>query len=135
MHTDPYLFFDGRCAEAFEFYRDKLGAEIRALVRSRDMPGASPDLGDKVMHAVLVLGDSTILGSDTLAKAGTARSGFSMSLQVAEESEAERLFETLSDGGRVEVPMMSTPFASRFAKVADRFGTPWMILCEQQPAA
>jgi PhnB protein len=128
MHTEPYLFFDGRCAEAFEFYRDALGAEIRSLVRSRDMPGAPADVGDKVIHAVLGVGDSTILGSDMLAKAGTARSGFSISLQVAEESEAERLFEVLSNCGQVEVPMMSTPFASRYAKVVDRFGTPWIIV-------
>jgi PhnB protein len=86
------------------------------------------------MHAAMRIGDTTVLASDGRGDGGTPFSGFSMSLQVGDDAEAERLFGMLADGGAVQVPMMSTPFASRFGMVADRFGTPWMIVTEQQPA-
>jgi PhnB protein len=90
MRADPYLFFDGRCAEAFEFYRDSLRGRIQALVRFRDMPGASSGSGDRVMHAALNIGDTTILGSDGPAGGTSKPGGFSISLQVEDDTEAER---------------------------------------------
>ena len=125
MKADPYLFFGGRCSEAIDFYRDILGAEVRAFARFRDMPGAAPHAGDPVMHAELNVGGSTIFASDGGKNSGGA--GFAIALQASEDTEAERLFADLSAGGAVEVPLMSTPFASRFGKATDRFGTPWMI--------
>ena len=125
MKADPYLFFGGKCSDAVDFYRETLGAEVRAFVRFRDMPGAAPDAGDNVMHAELNVGGSTIFASDGGKNSGGV--GFAISLQANDDVEAERLFAALSADGAIEVPLMSTPFASRFGKATDRFGTPWMI--------
>ena len=130
MKAQPYLFFGGACAEALEFYRAVLGADIRALVRFRDMPGAAPDAGNRVMHAELAIGDSTILASDGQGDSRQA-AGYAISLQAADDAEAERLFAALSAKGRIDVPLTTTPFASRFGMVADRFGTPWMVTTPQ----
>jgi PhnB protein len=139
MRADPYLFFRGRCEEALEFYQKTLGAKIESLVRFGDMPGSpsntrDPGTKDNVMHAALRIGETTVLASDGRAGADAKFDGFSLSLQVTGDAEAERLFAALAEGGAIEVPLMSTPFASRFGKVADRFGTPWMIVTQQQPA-
>jgi PhnB protein len=130
MKVQPYLFFGGKCAEAFEFYRTALGADIRAMVRFKDMPGAGADAGDRVMHAELGLGESTILASDGQGE-GRQAAGYAIALQTADDVAAERLFAVLSTEGRIDVPLMTTPFASRFGMVADRFGTPWMITTPQ----
>jgi PhnB protein len=131
MKAVPYLFFYGACAEALAFYREALGAEIHALVRFRDMPGASADAGDRVMHAEFRVGESTIFASD--GQGGERqRSGYAISLLAADDVEAERLFAALAANGRIEVPLMSTPFASRFGMLSDRYGTPWMITTPQK---
>lgn len=131
MRTNPYLFFGGRCEDAIQFYRDVLGAELRAFVRFGDMPGAAPAASDKVMHAELGIGESTIFVSDAGRGAGEGNAAFSISLQASDDIEAERLFSALAVDGAIEVPLMSTPFASRFGKATDRFGTPWMITTPQ----
>jgi PhnB protein len=131
MKAVPYLFFYGACAEALAFYREALGAEIRAVVRFRDMPGASADAGDRVMHAEFSVGESTIFASD--GQGGERQSsGYAISLLAADDVEAERLFAALAANGRIEVPLMSTPFASRFGMLRDRYGTPWMITTPQK---
>ena len=112
MRTDPYLFFSGRCADALDFYCGTLGARIETLV---------PDANSQVMHAVLRVGETTVLASD-------GRSKTSLSLQVDDDAEAERVFAALADQGTVEIPLMSTPFASRFGTLTDRFGTSWLIV-------
>jgi PhnB protein len=134
MRVEPYLFFHGRCAEALEFYRTVLGATIEAVVRHGDVPGSAPEAKDKIMHAAMRIGDTAVLASDGRGSGGTTFSGFSIALQVADSTEAERLFGLLATGGAVQVPMMSTPFAACFGMVADRFGTPWMIVTERHPA-
>ena len=131
MYAHPYLFFSGTCTKAVEFYRDRLGADVRALVRFRDLPGASPDAGDKVMHAELAIGQSTIFASDGRRDDGSNGTGYAISLQAANDREAERLFAALADQGTIEIPLMTTPFASRFGKAVDRFGTPWMVTTPQ----
>jgi PhnB protein len=131
MKADPYLIFGGTCGEAVEFYRSVLGAELRALVRFRDLPGATPEAGDKVMHVELDLGGSTIFASDGRGDQRSESAGFAISLQVGNDSEAERLFSALAADGTIEVPLMTTPFASRFGMARDRFGTPWMIVTPQ----
>ncbi len=137
MRVDPYLYFNGRCEEAIEFYRRALGAEVAQLTRNRDNPGAQspPDSGDKVMHADLRIGETKVLASDGQSQGDTNFKGFSLSLTATSDKEADRLFEALSDGGAVKLPMMSTPFASRFAMVADRFGVLWTIASHQQASA
>ena len=131
MRVDPYLFFDGRCEEAVAFYARALGAKVALLTRFKDFPGmAGPGAGDKIMHADLRIGDATVLASD--GKQGDF-GGFSLSLSASSDAEAERLFETLSEEGSVQLPMAATPFASRFGMVADRFGVLWTVV-HQSPA-
>ena len=133
MQVQPYLFFDGRCEEAVEFYRSTLGAEVAMLMRFKDSPEAHepgmvpPGAGDKVMHASLRIGETTVLASDGRCEGRPSFQGFSLSLTVPDDPEAERLFAALADGGQVQMPLTKTFFASRFGMVADRFGVSWMI--------
>jgi PhnB protein len=134
MRVEPYLYFDGRCDAAVELYRRALGAEVTALVRFKDNPGTLAPAGadDKVMHASLRLGETTVLASDGQSRGGPNFQGFSLSLTAADDGEAKRLFTALSAGGRVQVPLGSTPFASRFGMVADRFGVLWTVVARAQ---
>jgi PhnB protein len=130
MQVQPYLFFDGRCDEALEFYQGAIGAEVTMLMRFKDSPdpGMCPaGAEDKVMHASLRIGDSTVLASDGRCQGRPSFEGFALSLTVPDDAAAERLFAALADGGQVQMPLAKTFFASRFGMVADRFGVPWMI--------
>jgi PhnB protein len=134
MQVQPYLFFDGRCEEAIEFYRTALGAKVTMLMRYKDspepqQPGMLPaGFEDKVMHANLRIGDSELMASDGHCQGQPNFQGFSLSLTAADEAEAERLFAALADGGRVQIPMSKTFFSSRFGMVTDRFGVGWMVI-------
>jgi PhnB protein len=131
MLVQPYLSFDGRCEEALEFYRAALGAEVTMLTRFSDYPGP-PDPRmvapkDKVMHASIRVGETTILASDGRCGGQPKFQGISLSLTVANDAEAERLFTALADGGQVQMPLSKTFFSSRFGMLADRFGVSWMV--------
>ncbi len=134
MQVQPYLFFDGRCEEAVEFYRNVLGAEVTMLMRFKDSPEppqpgmVPPGAEDKVMHASFRLGDSTVMASDGRCQGQPSFQGFSLTLSVTSEAEAERLFAALGDGGQVQMPLTKTFFSQRFGMVADRFGVSWMVL-------
>src|ERR1700730_2205436 len=132
VHTvQPYLFFEGRCEEAIEFYRSALGAEVTMLLRFKDSPepgACAPADENKVMHASFRIGDTTLMASDGRCEGKPSFQGFSLSLTAPNEAEAERFFAALGDGGRVEMPLTKTFFSSRFGMVADRFGVPWMII-------
>ena len=133
MQVQPYLFFDGRCEEAVEFYRKSLGAEVTMLMRFKDSPEphqpgmCPPGAGDKVMHTSFRIGDTTVLASDGQCAGRPSFQGFALSLTVPAEAEAERLFALLADGGQVQMPLTKTFFSSRFGMVADRFGVSWMV--------
>ncbi len=133
MRVDPYLFFDGRCEEAVAFYQRALGAKVALMMRFKDFPGMQPPPGaaEKVIHADLRIGDTTVLASD--GKQGDFQ-GFSLSLSVSSDAEAERLFAVLGEGGRVQLPLASTPFASRFGMVADAFGVLWTVVHQSAAA-
>jgi len=134
MQVQPYLFFDGRCEEAIEFYRRTLGAEVTMLMRFKDSPEpptpgmVPPGAENKVMHASLRIGDTTVMASDGRCQGKPSFQGFSLSLSVPDDAEAERRFAVLADGGQVQMPLAKTFFASRFGMVADRFGVSWMII-------
>jgi len=130
MQVQPYLFFDGRCDEAVEFYQSALGAEVTMLMRFKDSPdpGMCPaGAQDKVMHASLRIGDSTVLASDGRCEGRPSFEGFALSLTVPDDAAAERLFAALGDGGQVQMPLARTFFSPRFGMVADRFGVSWMV--------
>jgi len=133
MQVQPYLFFDGRCEEALEFYRSALGAEVTSLHRFKDSPephapGMIPSGAEnKVMHASFRVGSTTVLASDGRCTGHPSFQGFSLSITVPNDAEAERLFAALGQGGQVQMPLSKTFFSSRFGMVADRFGVSWMV--------
>ena len=111
MLVQPYLFFDGRCEEAIEFYRSALGAEVTALLRFKDSPDPGmcvPGAGEKVMHASFRIGETTVMASDGRCQGQPSFQGFSLSLTVPNEAEAERLFAALADGGQIQMPLAKT---------------------------
>jgi PhnB protein len=134
MQVQPYLFFDGRCEEALEFYKSALGAEVEMLLRFKDSPEppapgmVPPDSGDKVMHTSLRIGDTTVMASDGRCQGEPSFQGFALALTAADEVEADRLFAALADGGQVQMPLAKTFFSPRFGMVADRFGVSWMVV-------
>jgi PhnB protein len=134
MQVQPYLFFEGRCEEAIEFYRRALGAEVTALMRfneNPEPPAASrvpPGSGNKIMHANLRFGDTVVMASDGSCLGKSSFQGFALTLTAANDAEAERLFAALVDGGQVQMPLDRTFFASRFGMAADRFGVPWIVI-------
>ncbi len=134
MQVQPYLFFDGRCDEALEFYRRTLRAEVTMLMRFKDSPEphqpgmVPPGSENKVMHTSFRIGDTTVMASDGRCQGQPSFQGFSLSLTVPDDAEAERRFAVLADGGQVQMPLTKTFFASRFGMVADRFGVSWMII-------
>jgi len=133
MEIQPYMFFEGHCEEAIEFYRQALGAEVTMLMRYKDSPVPPdpnmipPGAGDKVMHASLRIGDTKVLVSDGHCQGWPGFQGFALSLTVANVAEADRAFTALADDGQVQMPLAKTFFSPRFGMVSDRFGVLWMI--------
>jgi PhnB protein len=136
MQVSPYLFFDGRCAEAIDFYRAALGAEVAMVMQYKDcpepFPGEPPPL-DKIMHASLRIGSTSVSLSDGHCSGTANFQGFALTLTATDAAEAERLFAALSDGGQVRMPLGKTFFSPAFGMLADRFGVAWMVMVE--PAA
>jgi PhnB protein len=131
--VQPYLFFEGRCEEAIEFYRRAVGAEVLMLMRYKDspepaQPGCQPPDLNKVMHMSFRIGENTIMASDGRCSGKPNFEGFALSITVPTEAEAERHFNALAEGGKVELPLTKTFFSPRFGMVVDRFGVFWMIL-------
>jgi PhnB protein len=134
LTVQPYLNFDGRCEEAIEFYRRALGAEVNMMMRYKESPEppppgcVPPGSENRIMHASLRIGETTLMASDGRCGGKPDFQGFSLSLTAATEDQAERLFGALADGGKVEMPMAKTFFSPRFGMVFDRFGVMWMVL-------
>lgn len=140
MQVQPYLFFDGRCEEALEFYKKAVGATVEALMRFSEAPpnpeaqakdccGALP-APDKVMHCSFRIGDTSIMGSDGRCTGQPEFKGFALTINAKSDAETERLFGALSDGGQVQMPLEKTFFASKFGMCADRFGVGWMVIAD-----
>jgi PhnB protein len=137
--VQSYLFFEGRCQEALEFYRKALGAEVTALMRYKDSPDQTmvqPGSEDKVMHASFQIGETTVMASDGRCGGQPSFQGFALSLTVSTEAEADRLFGAIVDGGQVIMPLTTTFFSPRFGMTTDRFGVSWMVyVAPREPAA
>ena len=136
MQVQPYLYFDGRCEEALEFYRQALGAEVQMLMRFKDSPEPAPPgmmppgTENKVMHVTFKIGNSSIMASDGSCMGKASFQGISLALSLPSDAEAQRAFTALSEGGQVQMPLTKTFFSSSFGMVADRFGVSWMIVVE-----
>ena len=134
----PYLFFGGRCEEAIEFYRKALGAELVMLARFKEAPEPQHEMPecfqDKVMHATLRIGDTIMMASDGRCEGPSEFEGFSLSITVANEQEAERVFtELTADGGLATMPLAKTFWSPKFGMLQDRFGVGWMVSVMHKP--
>jgi PhnB protein len=133
MHVEPYLFVNGRCEEAVEFYKKALGAEVIMLMRFKEspeppQPGMLPPCSeDKIMHVSFRVGDTMVMASDGRCTGQTDFQGFCLSLTVANEAEADQKFAALAEGGQVQMPLAKTFWSPRFGMVNDRFGVGWMV--------
>jgi PhnB protein len=134
MIVQPYLFFAGRCEEALEFYRSAAGAEILSLMRFSDAPepyaGLEPGNENKIMHSAFRIGETTLMASDGRCTGQPNFDGFSLSITVRDEKEAERVFNALAEGGKIEMPLSETFWTRKFGMLEDRFGLGWMISLE-----
>ena len=131
--VQPYLFFEGRCEEALEFYRTALDAEVTMLMRYKESPDPAmcqAGAEDKVMHSNFRIGETQVMASDGRCQGPARFEGFALSITAQTEEEADRLFNALADGGAVQCPLMKTFYATRFGMVTDRFGVLWMVIME-----
>jgi len=137
MEVESYLCFEGRTEEAFEFYRQALGAEqtMKMLFKDSPMPMDPkmhpPGSENKVMHMSFRIGKTTILASDGRCSGAPKFEGVSLALSLPTDDEAQRRFNALADGGEVNMPLAPTFFSSNFGIVVDRFGLRWMVLVAQ----
>ena len=131
MNVESYLFFEGRTEEALEFYQQKLGAKIDAVIRYKENPEPKynpPNSDDKVMHALFRIGDTKVMASDGNCAGKPNFQGFALTINAASPAEAEKRFNALAEGGQVNLPLSETFFAKSFGMVADRFGVNWMVM-------
>jgi PhnB protein len=137
LSIQPYLFFGGRCEEAIEFYGKALGAEVVMLARFNEAPEPQPGLPEcfenKVMHATLRVGDTMLLASDGRCEGPQNFEGFSLSITVPDEAEADRVFAALSEGGLVTMALEKTFWAPKFGMLQDKFGVGWMVSVMHKP--
>jgi PhnB protein len=134
MQVNPYLLFNGQCEAAFKFYANCLGGKIEAMMPHEGTPAAEhvpPAWLKKILHARLSLGDTVLMASDCPPDRYKKPEGFSVTLQIKQPAEAERVFRALAEKGTVEMPIQETFWAARFGMLVDQFGIPWMINCER----
>ena len=132
--VQPYLLFGGRCDEALEFYRTAIGAEIGMIMRFSESPEPAPPgmlaegFENKVMHSSFRVGETTLMASDGCSPDDAKFNGFSLSISVPSEADADRVFAALSEGGSVKMPLNKTFWSPRFGMLTDRFGLGWMVI-------
>jgi PhnB protein len=134
MKLNTYLNYAGNCAEAFHFYEKNLGGKIVMLSTygdRADMPNATPEMKNAVLHARIELGGTILMGSDMPPGRHQPMRSAYLSLTVESNEEAERVYALLKEGGEIFMAMEETFFAQRFAMLRDRFGTSWMIIHEK----
>jgi PhnB protein len=137
MQAQPYLFFDGRCEEALEFYKKALGIKVEMLMRFNESPDpvppgmVPPGAERKVMHSAFRVGDTLVMASDGNCGNKSSFQGFCLSVDAKSAAEADKLFAALVDGGKVQMPLGKTFFSPRFGMLTDRFGVGWMVIVPQ----
>lgn len=130
--VEPYLTFGGRCEEALEFYKQAIGAKVEMVMRFDECPDPMPEgmlapgFEKKVMHSSFWVGNSMIMASDG-CNPSSKFEGFSLSISVKDEAEADKVFAALSEGGKVTMPLEKTFWSPRFGMLDDRFGVSWMV--------
>ena len=133
MQLNPYLLFNGDCEQALTFYEQKLGGKIEAKMTFAGTPAAEqapPEWGSKILHAVIVIGDTTVFASDAPPGHYEQPKGISVSISLNDKAKAEQIFNALAENGSTTMPFQQTFWASGFGMCVDRFGIPWMVNCE-----
>ena len=128
MRLDIYVNYRGNCEEAFRFYERHLGGRITGMVRHAEQPNPNipDDWKEKVLHARIEIGATVVMGAD-IPTAEPMRSAY-LALNLDSETDAERVYGLLAEGGEIFMSLEKTPFANRFAMLRDKFGTSWMLL-------
>jgi PhnB protein len=137
LHPHLSIMFNGQCEAAFRFYERCLNGTLAYLLTWGDSPASSgvpPDWRTKIYHATLKVGDTEISGGDQPADRYEAPKGFSIVLDMDDPAAADRIFEALSENGRITMPLRETFWAARFGAVVDQFGLSWTINCESSDA-
>lgn len=132
MKIVAHLTFDGQCRAAFDFYQRCFGGTFETLLTYGESPMAAqapPEWRDKILHVTLNIGDSVLMGADTLPGQYEVKSGIYVAIQLSDIEEAERIYTELAEGGMVRMPLQETFWAPRYGALVDRFGTPWEINC------
>jgi PhnB protein len=140
MYVQPYVFFNGRCEEALDYYCAKLGAEVILKMRYKEVPPdvenqPRPDLAEKIMHASVKLGSTNWMASDGHCDPNEKMSGFSLSLTTDDAASAKKYFDALADGGQVVMPLQPTFWSTGFGMLVDRFGLMWMVSEPDRPGS
>ena len=134
MQMNVVLSFKGDCEEAFKFYEQHLGGQAGTIFRYGGSPlehSVPADWSDKVMHGSVTVGGHVLMGGDFFGARYEEPRGVSLSLQMKNPADAERIFDALAKGGKVMMPLEQTFWAVRFGMVVDRFGISWLINCEE----
>ena len=136
MQLNPYLFFNGNCAQAFKFYEHVLGGKEQFRMTYGQSPMCKDfpaDMQDRIVHIRMLIGETPLMGADCPPDRFEKPQGVSMNIAVATETEAERVFKALSEGGSVTMAIQPTFWAARFGMCLDKFGIAWMVNCEHKP--
>ena len=134
MQISPYLMFNGTCEAAFHFYEKAVGGMIHSFSRYEGSPMSEqmpPDWSTKIIHGRISIGSNLIMGSDAPPGRYAAPQGVHLSIEAPSPEEAKRIFEALSENGKVEMPLQETFWARAFGMLTDQFGIPWMVDCEK----
>jgi len=136
---NPYLTFNGNCEEAFNFYKSVFGGDFPYVGKFKDMP-ANPEYPvaeeemEKIMHISLPISNETVLmGSDSskaFGKATVIGNNITISINTKSVEEVTRIYNDLSEGGKVSMPLNKTFWGAYFGQFTDKFGIPWMVNCE-----
>lgn len=138
--VQPYLFFNGSCEQAVDFYRKALGAEVVMMMRFKESPEppppgrVPPGFENKIMHCSFRIGSTLLMASDGCDTEKPNFDAFSLSISLPNEKEVDRVFAALSEGGKVDMPLAKTFWSPRFGMVTDRFGIGWMVTVAAAPA-
>lgn len=134
MTISPYLYFNGNCAEAFEFYKTVFSGNYLSRETYNNLPaeyGSKPEDADKIMHVTLNLGEGVLMGADMAGDFGPApvpNGAVALSYAPKSKEDADRVFQALSsEGGEITMAMQETFWGSYFGTCTDRFGSRWLI--------
>jgi PhnB protein len=135
MNITPHLNFNGQCKEAFDFYAELLDGEIKFSMTWGEMPGemgsqCPPETKNLIMHSTLEVDGDLIMGADSPPDRYTPPKGMTISIGVKSKDKGEKIFNRLSEGGKVTMPYAQTFWSPGFGMCVDRFGIPWMVNTE-----